>query len=164
MDKNIGDDFVKAAEDKFEWLASKIPGLSEYRGRDRLRDQDRVLREATAGQLRLIKSSLDARKEKALAAGGLAGLGDWDRLSGRLDTLIHKISNTAGGYGALFGESAVTSADLSRWYDLDAKLLEKAKEAVATAGGAVDAAAVGAIVDELAVLIDDRRAALSERG
>ncbi|MCC6159916.1 MAG: hypothetical protein IT350_17825 [Deltaproteobacteria bacterium] len=163
MTPDWDEDVSQAVRDKFEWLAAKIPGLAEYRGRQGLRDQDRLIREAAADRIVELRRHIDGVKADLLNFGGLSWLDDLDALGGKLDALAGSLRAATAGMGGHVATSGVTREKLEAIIAHDRELLEQIEKATAPPdSGEQDAAArVAALRDNVAVL--DRLVAARKR-
>jgi hypothetical protein len=157
--------FAQKVESKLNSLLDKVPGLKDYRDLDRLRDQDKVLRDFTVGKLNAVKAGLDERKAGLLDSGGLAWLDDMDRISSRIDRLINTHKFAAYGYSAAFSAQKIGSDELGRLYEYDLGILKKVEETAAaiSAMGDPDRASMPGRLKELNGLIAALDNLVSER-
>lgn len=154
MTPDWDEDVSRTVREKFEWLAAKIPGLAEYRGRQGLRDQDRLIREAAADQIVGLRRHIDAVKADLLNFGGLSWLDDLDALGGKLDALAGALRAATAGMGGQVATGSVTREKLEAIITHDRELMERIEQATAPPdSGEHDAAArVAALRDNVAAI------------
>ncbi len=154
MTPDWDEDVSQTVREKFEWLAAKIPGLAEYRGRQGLRDQDRLIREAAADRLVGLRRHIDGVKADLLNFGGLSWLDDLDALGGKLDALAGSLRAATAGFGGQIAANPVTREKLEAIIAHDRDLMEQIEKASAPPeSGEQDAAArVAALRDNVAAL------------
>jgi len=105
-----------------EKLADAIPGLKGYRDKEARRDTDKRLREYIAGRIDGIRKNLEEVKRK-MAAKGLDGLDQADRLSQKLLKASNSIRHASYGYTGFFDQVKIQEAELDRIYRHDLSLL-----------------------------------------
>ncbi|NLH48504.1 MAG: hypothetical protein GX444_07855 [Myxococcales bacterium] len=168
---------AKAAEwtEKLQALAGKVPGLSEFMGRENLREQDKLLREHTVRQLNTVKAGVDDIKRILLGKMQLRLLPDLDRLTQQLDRLRDKHRFDAYGFSGAFDVAKVLEPELQKLHETDVRILESVdallKNCQAAAVGVTDEdsakpvlAALQGEVKQLAQLIDSRRESVTQLG
>jgi len=164
------------ADNMLQWfdnLLKKVPGLETYRGRERLRDQDKLLREHTVKKLREIKFSIEQIKKALVTAGKLEGLMPLENLTSTIDRISNKHKYDAYGFSGLFDPNKVEEAQLGRLYEEDVKILKSVEElALKTADFSASAAneqsmkegiaSMEKLLADLERLIQDRRDVLRQ--
>ena len=127
----------KSLKERFLGLADKVPGLGDYLGREKMRDQDRILRTHTAEQITQIKMSIDDVKRELLSQGKLGLLDDLEGLTRKLDHARDTHRFEAYGFTGLFDPNQVMEDELGQLYDADEKILsevERVREMVSGIG------------------------------
>lgn len=160
---------------KLKQLAERVPGLKDFLDREKLREQDKMLREHTAGKLQELKDSINGIKQKLLDDMKLSLLTDLDRLTSQIDRLRDKHRFDAYGYAGAFDEKKILAAELIRLFDYDLKILDKVETMIHTCqdfpssqtGDEPVDAAIDAMKVELAALaklIDHRQELFADFG
>ncbi|MCB9475392.1 MAG: hypothetical protein H6684_14645 [Deltaproteobacteria bacterium] len=160
--EDFGRDLIRQVNE----LVEKIPGLAQYRGREQMRDQDRLLREHTVKKMQDLKARMDQVKADLLNNGGLALLDDVDRVTSRLDGLMNAHRFAAYGYTGAFDPNQILEGELGKLYEYDLKIL-KAVEDADTKVASLEAAtpdnaretiqAISRVVGELEPLVKQRK-------
>lgn len=123
-DGNVKPDFLT----KMKNLASKVPGLEDFMNREKLRENDKLLREYTARQLDAAKAGLDNVKKALLDDMKISRLDDVDRMSSKIDRLRDKHRFDAYGYSGAFDAKQVLEPELQKLYDYDLAILDKVEQ------------------------------------
>lgn len=105
-----------------EKLADALPGLKGYRDKETRRDTDKRLREYLAGRIDGVRKNLEETKRK-MAAKGLEGLDEADRLSQKLLKAANSIRHASYGYTGFFDQVKVQEEELDRIYQYDLSLV-----------------------------------------
>ncbi len=117
----------KARRDR-NWIESilhYIPGFSGYMGKEERRSADKLLREQVASKIDQLGSRLDPLMHDASRGGGLAVIGDLDRLKKAVGNVADKIRFASYGYSGFFDTVKVRKAELDRLYEFDNALLQR---------------------------------------
>ncbi len=152
---------------KLQALAAKVPGLTEFQNRDKLREQDKALRDHTVKKIEEVKTGVAAIKNALLDRMLLGPLPAFDRLSQQLDRLRDKHRYAARGYSGAFDPNQILDPELQKLYETDLAILEHtdalAKSCAAASGGEITEASANAAlaslkteIGALAQLIDNR--------
>jgi len=160
---------------KLKNLAAKVPGLNEFMGREKIREQDKILREHTAKKLDEVKGAIDGVKKRLLEKMQIGLLPELDRLTQQVDRLRDKQRFAAHGYAGVFDENQVNEPELVKLYEGDMKILEKVdaiqKGCDLLCAAEIDEQMVKAklaelkgVLNELAGLIDNRGDSLKKIG
>jgi len=124
---------IKKKRDPVKWfdeLMNKVPGLATYRGREKLRDQDKLLRDHTVARLGEVKTAVNRIKQAQAAAAKLDGLMALDNLTSVIDRIANKQRNAAYGFSGLFDANKVEEDELGMLYEEDAKILKMVEDLV----------------------------------
>ena len=165
-DKKFSDDQFRKARDWFEDLMDRTPGLGAYRGLEKLRDQDKIIRENAVALFRRIKDQLENGKADLLNSGGLSLLGGLEALTSRLDKLINMHRFAAYGYSGVFDTERIEESELEELRRYDLTIVTKAGEFLtrlevegpfAAATLSERLSATRQIIDELESLVAGRR-------
>ena len=115
------------AEDRnlVEKILRKIPGFRGYLEKEYRRDSDRLQREWLVDRLEQSKRGIDSATRSLVDAGQIDVLPEFDRLRGKLDTLIARIRGAMRGYSGVFDLVRVDEAVLDRVYEFDAQLIDR---------------------------------------
>jgi len=127
-DGNVKPDFLTRMKN----LVAKIPGLDDFMNREKLRENDKLLREYTAKQLDAAKTGLDNLKKALLDDMKISWLDDVDRMSSKIDRLRDKHRFDAYGYSGAFDANKILEPELQKLYDYDLTLLDKVERFKAT--------------------------------
>jgi len=156
---------------RLKQMSEKVPGLTAFQGREKVRERDKIVRDHIADKLDVAKEQVNKFKQALLGKMQLGLLSDADRVTSQLDRLREKIRHETYGYTGAFDENRILEPELNKLTDYDLQLLEKVDSFVAAgkalpgeqAGEQEAKAAVDALRVELstiAELIDRRRDAL----
>lgn len=115
----------KTVSERLMNLAKKIPGLRTHLKREELRDQNKLLRDYTAGKFDQLKEHLDVVKQALLDQMKLSYLDDFDRLGQKIDKLRDQQKHAAYGFTGAFDPNRMTEENLEKLYAADLDILEK---------------------------------------
>ncbi len=151
------------------WIESilrYIPGFRGYLEKEYRRDSDALQRQWLAERLQRCKAGIDSVSRTLVDKAQLDALPLCDRLRGRIDKLIGKISGAMNGYSGFFDLVQVDESTLDRVYEHDMAIMKDVEafaEAVERLPQKSDEAAVRselenlmAQVDQVEVRFDDR--------
>ena len=158
---------------KLQELARKIPGLTGFMDREKIREQDKLLREHNSLLLEQAKDGLRELQQALLGQLKLGLLPELDKLTSQLDRLRAKHRFDAYGYSGAFDVQKILEPELARLYDYDAQIMAKTEKLIGLIESKkqtnLDDSAIRSAVDELRVeiaalaeLIDNRREQLSK--
>jgi hypothetical protein len=121
------DPIEKAKRDmgSVERAVSGLPGIEGYREKDMRRDADKQVRELLSRHLEEDRRRLTDLQNDLLSKGGLLFLGDMERVSTRLQTLIDRIRTASYGYAGFFDLQRVKEAELDRLAAFDRALFDQ---------------------------------------
>ena len=125
VDRDQDGNVKKSLLEKMEGLLDKVPGLSEFRGREKMRDQDKILRVHSAQEIDKIKAGLDSVKTDLLSQGKLGFLDDLEGLTKKLDRARDTHRFDAYGFAGLFDANKVMEEELGLLYEYDLKILKE---------------------------------------
>lgn len=108
-----------------ERAVTGLPGIEGYRAKDMRRDADKQVREMLARHLEGDRRRLTNLQNELLGKGGLLYMGDMERVSTRLQTLIDRIRTASYGYAGFFDLQRVKEPELDRLAAFDKALVEK---------------------------------------
>jgi len=151
-------------------MASIIPGYSGYKDRERLREEDRAVRDAVVRQLGLTLGRLERALGTAVRSLAPADVESADRALRTLGRDRDRIRFAPAGYSSLFARKKIQSHELDGLLALDAQLWA-ALEALDRAAAAWDEAArqgngtwpgkeIEDAVRELEEVLDERESTL----
>lgn len=107
-------------------LMLKIPGYGGYIQREKIRDEDRKLREAIADAFASQVNRISRVQEQMLKRGDLENLEALDGIIGRLQHLADRIRTATYGFESwsLYDETPIDETVLNALYDYDMTLAE----------------------------------------
>ena len=109
---------------QLESLASRIPGYSGYKEREKRREADAILREHLAREFEAQWSRINDLKSQMLIGPAMKFLDDIGKSGRRLQTLIDKIKAAAQGYSGFFDAIKVDEEALDALYQFDQDMLD----------------------------------------
>jgi hypothetical protein len=125
--------------DRFQGLVSRIPGYDGYRDKEKRRDEDKRVREASAAILVAVVDRLTQRNAALVAERKLTDVSRIERLIGQTRLLADRVRTATYGYGGIFSDRSVDGPvlDQLRQFDLSmqAELLGLEASAGKVAGG-----------------------------
>ena len=116
---------ARADRNWIERLAHAIPGFRGYKAKEERRETDKLLRDHLAKQLDRLRGRLDPIIRDLTKSGGLAVVGDIDRVKSSLDRLAGRIRHASYGYSGWFDAVKVHEAELDQMYEFDAGLVDR---------------------------------------
>ncbi len=174
VDRDQDGNVKKTLLERMEGLMEKVPGLSEFRGRERMREQDKILRTHSSEKITKIKAGIDNLKTELLSAGSLGMLDDLEGLTKKLDRARDTHRFDAYGFAGLFDANKIMEQELAALYEYDLGILkeiEKTQNVLkGLAAGLTEEDVKGALpvlkqaVNSLLELILDRKNALTKIG
>jgi hypothetical protein len=105
-----------------ERIASFVPGYSGYKTRERLREEDRALRDAVVRQLGLALGRLERALASSIRDLPSPDVEDADRLLRGLNRQRDRIRFAPTGYASLFARKRIEQHELQGLIALDAQL------------------------------------------
>ncbi len=158
---------VTDSQQTLKKLASSIPGFGGYLQKENRRDADKLLRLALARQLDEQRGRLKELSVQMVGAGNLKAVGDLDRATVKLQTLIDKAKTATYGHASFFDAIRVQETQLDALYTYDNSMLQGVPllaNALTAVGGAVKAKeGVDAAMEGLFASIDQLSTAWSQR-
>jgi len=120
----------KAAGDRnlLERLLHVIPGFSGYLGKEERRETDKILREHLAKDLDRLRTRLDPVMRDLTDAGGLALVGEADRVKKAIERVANRLRYASYGYSGFLDVVKVREEELDRLYEFDAALVDHIEE------------------------------------
>lgn len=115
---------ISEQQQKFEQLASIIPGFGGYLQKEDRRNADKLLRLHLARQLDEQRSRLNSLTLQLAGSGNLKAVGDLDRAMLRLQTLIDKVKTATYGHSGFFDAVRIQEAQLDAIYTYDNSILQ----------------------------------------
>lgn len=115
---------VTDSQQTLKKLASSVPGFGGYLQKENRRDADKLLRQHLARQLDEQRARLKDLSVQMVSAGNLQAVGDLDRATLKLQTLIDKVKTAAYGHGSLFDAVRVQETQLDALYTYDNSMLQ----------------------------------------
>ncbi len=143
-----------------------IPGLSGYKGKELLREEDLALRRKLVEMLNAALSDLREAEKYAVMATGLDPTMFEELVVQKLEVLLNQISSGEAGYGGIFDQITIEETTLSKILENDKKLLETVDafrkaaadaKAKAMSGNALDIQGLSSKLGEIATLVEKRR-------
>lgn len=158
---------ISEQQQKFEQLASIIPGFSGYLQKEDRRNADKLLRLYLARQLDEQRSRLNTISLQLVSSGSLKAVGDLDRAMLKLQTLIDKVKTATYGHAGFFAALRIQEAQLDAIYTYDNSMLQGVpllSNAISSLSKAVESkegidAAIGGVV----AAVDQLSAAWNQR-
>lgn len=130
---------VSNDQDIFRKIAGKIPGFSGYIERENRRAADKLLREAIADKYELIWKRVGNLQKDLASAMELEHIDDLESAATKLRTFIDKVRTASYGNAGFFDAIKIKSPELTRLYEFDLALVERA-DAISQAVDGVQAA------------------------
>lgn len=127
VDRDQDGNVKKGWEQRLDELLDKVPGLKDFRGREKMRDRDKLLRTYTSDQINSIKGDIDNLKQELLSQGSLSLLSKLEQLTSKLDRARDTHKFDSYGYSGVFDANAVKEDALEKLYDYDLKILDEVK-------------------------------------
>lgn len=116
---------AKQGMGKVERALSGLPGVEGYREKEMRRDADKQVRETLAHKLEEVRRRLTELQGELLSSGGLAYMGDMERVATRVQTLSDRIRTASYGYAGFFDLQRVKEDELDRLAAYDKGLYEQ---------------------------------------
>ena len=129
VDRDQDGNVKKSWKERLEKLMDKVPGLSDFMDREKMREQDKVLRTFSAERITKLKGLVDEVKTGLLSQGKIGLLDDVDQLSKKLDRARDTHRFDAYGFAGLFDANKVMGEELTKLYEYDLKILEQIDKA-----------------------------------
>lgn len=134
-------------------LMQKIPGYGGYIKREKIRDEDRKLRDAIADAFASQVVRITRVQEQMLKQGDLENLESLDGIIGRLQHLADRIRTATYGFEgfSLYDETPIDETVLNALYDYDFTLtkgVEEMADLIAQMGAKENPAQYVALLDE----------------
>lgn len=118
-----------------ERLASLVPGYSGYKSRERLREEDRAVREAVTRQLGIIMGRLERALKTCIRSLAPSDVEAADRILRALGRDRDRIRFAPAGYSSLFSRKQIQDQELQNLVAMDAGLWSLLEELDRIAGG-----------------------------
>lgn len=115
---------IQSAQNKFEELASRIPGYAGYKKKEQRREADKLLRLHVARQYEEQLKRLGEIQYALTSKGRLASIITLERAATKLQLLIDRIKNASYGYSGLFDALKVNEDTLDKLYEFDKAMLD----------------------------------------
>jgi hypothetical protein len=117
-----------------ERLASLVPGYNGYKSRERLREEDRAVREAVTRQLGIIMGRLERALQTCIRSLASPDVEAADKLLRSLGRDRDRIRFAPAGYSSLFSRKKIQDQELQNLVALDAGLWSVLEELDRIAG------------------------------
>lgn len=108
-----------------ERILHHVPGFSGYLGKEERRETDKLLRMQLATRLDQIRKRLDPLMRDLTDGGGLAAVGEVDRVKKAIGRVADRIRTLSYGYSGMFDVVKIREAELDRLYEFDVALVER---------------------------------------
>jgi hypothetical protein len=125
---------VTGSMDIFKKIASKIPGFKGYVERQNRRDSDKLIRDTIYRRFRELEGRVSDMQVELINKGEISYTDDLEKAALRLRTFADRVRTAPRGYSSLFEAIKINEPELTKMYEYDALLLDKA-DAV---GSAID--------------------------
>ena len=121
----MGDLYERVSDSRgwLEKLVGKIPGYKGYKEKEMRRDSDKLLRDALAAQMAVLRQRMDDLQKQMISAGRFEYLDEMGNATTKLQTFIDRVQKASYGYAGLFGAVRVKEDELDRLYDFDNQLM-----------------------------------------
>ena len=129
VDRDQDGNVKKSWKERLDELVGKVPGLSDFLSREKMREQDKVLRSFSAERITKLKGAVDGIKTGLLSQGKIGLLDDVDQLSKKLDRARDTHRFDAYGFAGMFDANKVMGEELAKLYEYDLKILEQIDKA-----------------------------------
>ncbi len=136
-------EFTSDYQDSTESMLNRIPGYAGYKGKERARDSDRVLRNEIGRQLDQDANRVEAVQRTAADAREVARTTELEPVVQGLRNAANLVRSLSYGYGGLFSDRPIDDAALAQLRLFDEGLLVKAT-ALATGVESIEAGDEGA--------------------
>ncbi len=158
---------VESALGGLERLASKIPGYSGYKDKEKRREADKLLRIKIANALDDQRKRMSSLQMQLVSQGQLEYVDDLERAVTKLQLLIDRMRTAAYGYAGLFDAIKVKEEQLDALYDFDNRMLDYVED-VATDVDDVSSAitakeGVGIAIAELVLTLEEANQTFGHR-
>ena len=114
--------------DIFKKIASKIPGFKGYVERQNRRDSDKLLRDTIFRRFRELEGRVSDLQVEFINQGEIKHTDDLEKAALRLRTFADRVRTAPRGYSSLFEAVKINEAELAKFYEFDATLLDKTDE------------------------------------
>jgi hypothetical protein len=119
---------VTGSMDIFKKIASKIPGFKGYVERQNRRDSDKLIRDTIYRRFRELEGRVSDLQVEFIDQGEISHTDDLEKAALRLRTFADRVRTAPRGYSSLFEAVKINEAELTKLYEFDAALLDKAEE------------------------------------
>ncbi len=134
-----------------EKIGAFVPGYAGYAQREGRRQSDKLLRAATAKEIRTKKRLLDDAVQRLTGEGKLAHLPPLDAIRRQLDLIANRLAYANYGTGGFFDVIQINEQDLDRVYSYDLSIVSAVQECLKK----VDAITTATETDRLSAEIRD---------
>ncbi len=121
-------DKLQSGMNAIERTIAGLPGVEEYKAKERRRDADRKVRESLARLLEEQRGRLTDLQLALLNSGGLDWLDDLERAVGKLQLLIDRVKTASYGYAGFFDADKVREPELEALIQFDRAMIEQVGE------------------------------------
>ncbi len=119
---------VTNSMDIFKKISSKLPGFKGYVERQNRRDSDKLIRDTIFRRFRELEGRVSEIQVDFINQGNLEYTDDLEKAALRLRTFADRVHTAPRGYAGLFDAIKINEAELTKLYEFDAALLDKADE------------------------------------
>jgi hypothetical protein len=119
---------VTGSMDIFKKIASKIPGFKGYVERQNRRDSDKLIRDTIFRRFRELEGRISDLQVEFINQGEIGQTDDLEKAALRLRTFADRVRTAPRGYSSLFEAVKINEPELTKLYEFDALLLDKADE------------------------------------
>lgn len=119
---------VTNSMDIFKKIASKIPGFKGYVERQNRRDSDKLIRDTIYRRFRELEGQISDLQVEFINQGEIKYTDDLEKAALRLRTFADRVRTAPRGYSSLFEAIKINEPELTKLYEYDATLLDKAEE------------------------------------
>lgn len=158
---------ISGSRNIIEKIVHFIPGFKGYMDRNARRDADKMLRETVSIKVEQQWSRLSEIQKQLIGAGEIDKVDDVEAAAIKLRTLTDRIRTAAYGYAGFFDAVKVGEAELTKLYEFDAGLLDRAVQlsaAVDNAASSVGSDGFAAAVRNVATIAQDALDLFQQRG
>jgi hypothetical protein len=119
---------VTGSMDIFKKIASKIPGFKGYVERQNRRDSDKLIRDTIYRRFRELEGRISDQQVEFINQGEIKYTDDLEKAALRLRTFADRVRTAPRGYSSLFEAVKINEPELTKLYEYDALLLDKADQ------------------------------------
>jgi hypothetical protein len=156
----MADLFQKIAGNRniIEKIVNFIPGFKGYMDRNSRRDADKLLRETVSSKMEQQWSRISELQRQLISQGAIDQVDDFEAAAIKLRTLTDRIRTASYGYAGFFDAIKVDEAALTKLYEFDAALVDRAVQlsaAVDNVASSMGSDGLPAAIHNVATLTQD---------